>query len=155
MSFPKFQHYLANEYVSRKTGAPPFDPTQAISAFTPSEEYEDPEEMWATDPTNGCRVIFEAKTLAGSTEVKQTRYALSQLLEYRYFDGTSEDRLCLVTDAPVSYAREQFLRTQGIGVLVIEGEGFRPMGPLAHQWFGALVRSSGAATPSGMDGVES
>ncbi|RKG68257.1 hypothetical protein D7V80_13275 [Corallococcus sp. CA054B] len=106
-------------------------------------------DLWGTNPADGRRIIFEVKTLGAKTERMQTRHALSQLLEYRYFDGNSEDRLCLVTDAPISDAREQFLRTQGIAVLVHNGEGFQALGPLAHEWLGALLGSRApAAAPS-------
>ncbi|WP_143097451.1 hypothetical protein [Myxococcus fulvus] len=180
--------------VRRQSRAPrSFDPTQTVSAFVPSEEYEDPEktltrrekatkehrallialhrhlvdagwteiqeittsvDLWATNPADGRRVIFEAKTLDASTEVKQTRYALSQLLEYRYFDGSSEDRLCLVTNAPIGDAREQFLRTQGVAVLVLDGEGGHAVGALAHEWFGALIGIGASAAPNRTDGAE-
>ncbi|MCE9671229.1 hypothetical protein LY474_25800 [Myxococcus stipitatus] len=111
-------------------------------------------DLWATNPVDGRRVIFEAKTLDASTEVKQTRYALSQLLEYRHFDGSSEDRLCLVTNAPISDAREQFLRTQGVAVLVLDGEGIHAVGPLAQEWFGSLIGSAATAAPNRRGGVE-
>jgi hypothetical protein len=124
------------------------------AGWTEIQEIATSVDLWATNPTDGHRVLFEAKTLDASTEVKQTRAALSQLLEYRYFDGGSDDRLCLVTNAPVNDAREQFLRAQGIGVLVLDGEDFRAVGPLAHEWFRGLVGCGDAATPNGTDGVE-
>lgn len=71
--------------------------------------------------------------------MKQTRSTLSQLLEYRHFDGSSEDRLCLVTNAPISDARERFLRTLEVAVLVLDGAGFQAVGPLAQEWFAALI----------------
>ncbi|AKF85228.1 hypothetical protein MFUL124B02_10620 [Myxococcus fulvus 124B02] len=124
------------------------------AGWTEIQEITTSVDLWATNPTDGRRVIFEAKTLDASSEMKQTRYALSQLLEYRYFDGRGEDRLCLVTNALIGDAREQFLRTQGVGVLVFDGEGGHAVGVLAHEWFGALIGSRASTAPSGTDGVE-
>ena len=192
LSRPGTQGVVVRE--GRRSPSPrSFDPTQSVTPFVPSHEREDPEEtltrrekatqahrtllvalhrhlvgagwseiqeiatsvdLWATNPVDGRRVIFEAKTLEASTEVKQTRYALSQLLEYRYFDGRSEDRLCLVTNAPISDAREQFLRTQGVAVLVLGDDGIHAMGPLAQEWFGALISSRAPAAPNIMVRVE-
>jgi hypothetical protein len=112
-------------------------------------------DLWATNPAHGRRTIFEVKTLGARTEVKRTRGALSQLLEYRYFDGSREDRLCLVTNVPISDAREQFLRTQGVAVLALDGGGFQAIGLLAQEWFRVLICSGTPAAPNGTEGVES
>ena len=59
------------------------------------------------------RVIFEAKTVSTGNEASQTRHALSQLFEYRFFYGSEDDSLCLVTDVPLSDRRLRFLDTVG------------------------------------------
>lgn len=167
-----------------------FNPAQAISPFVLSEEHEDPEEtlvrrekatqehravlvalyqrlvragwtdiqeiansvdLWATNPADGRRFIFEAKTLNAGTEVSQTRSALAQLLEYRHFDGSGEDRLCLVTNAPISDARERLLRALDVAVLALGGMGFQAVGPLAQEWFAPLI----GAAPGNKEEVES
>lgn len=65
----------------------------------------------------GHRVIFEAKSIEGN-EVAQCRSALGQLLEYRFFYGTPDDRLCLVVDQAISDARVRFMESMGVGVLL-------------------------------------
>jgi hypothetical protein len=68
-------------------------------------------------------VLFEAKTVSRSSELSQTRSGLSQLLEYRFFYGDPTDRLCLVTDAPISDRRIRFLENHGIAAAYEEGDG--------------------------------
>ncbi|WP_199741886.1 hypothetical protein [Corallococcus sp. CA047B] len=104
------------------------------------EEVPTSVDLWARRPGDGARVIFEAKTLGADNEVPQTRYALSQLLEYRHFRGAAEDSLCLVTNAPVSDARERFLRSQGVAVLTYDGITFQAAGPLAMEMLGTLFQ---------------
>ncbi|QRK06037.1 hypothetical protein JQX13_38820 [Archangium violaceum] len=98
------------------------------------EEIPSAVDLWARAPLEGVRVIFEAKTLDPSNEVHQTRAALSQLLEYRHFRGAAADELCLVTNAPISDARERFLATMGVAVITYDGEGFQVSGALARPW---------------------
>lgn len=83
----------------------------------------------------GLRVIFEAKTIVGTNELEQTRSALSQLLEYRFFYGASEDALCLVVDAPISDHRLRFLDAMKVQVLWFDGDTFRTCGRQGHFMF--------------------
>jgi hypothetical protein len=62
------------------------------------------------------RVIFEAKTITETNEIDQCRAGLSQLLEYRFFYGDPEDRLCVVVDAPIADARLRFLESIDVAV---------------------------------------
>jgi hypothetical protein len=73
----------------------------ALRGWTDIEEIPGGVDLWATSPTDGSRTIFEVKTLTEGTEVQQCRAAISQLLEYRFFYGSSSDRLCVVVNAPV------------------------------------------------------
>ncbi|MHA7631653.1 hypothetical protein [Corallococcus sp. M7] len=102
------------------------------------EEMPGAVDLWARRPGDTRRVIFEAKTLMGANEVHQTRSGLSQLLEYRHFYGEPDDLLCLVTNAPVSDARERFLRAQGVAVLTYDGTTFKAAGSLTLEMVGAL-----------------
>jgi hypothetical protein len=77
------------------------------------------------------RVLFEAKTVNPRSELTQTRSALSQLLEYRFFYGEPSDRLCLVTDGPISDRRIRFLEHHEVAVAYEAGEGLVPCGTLA------------------------
>jgi len=106
------------------------------TGWTDIQEVPGSVDLWARNPAAGCRVIFEAKTLDAASERDQTRAAFAQLLEYRYFRGEREDKLCLVTNAPISNPREQFLATYGIAVLAYDGKAFHSSGPLAREWFG-------------------
>jgi hypothetical protein len=77
-------------------------------------------DLWATRP-DGSRVIFEAKTIAPSNELSQTRTAFAQLHEYRTEYGTAGDELCLVVDRPLSLRRQKLLDSFGVAVLVKSG----------------------------------
>lgn len=79
------------------------------------------------------KVLFEAKTVSPTSELSQTRSGLSQLLEYRFFYGHPGDRLCLVTDGPISDRRIRFLEDQGIAVAYEQGNGLVPCGTLAQK----------------------
>lgn len=98
-------------------------------------------DLWARNPVDNCRVIFEAKTLDAASEVEQTRAALAQLLEYRYFYGECDDKLCLVTNATISDARQGFLASLGIAVLTYDGKAFHTVGTLAREWLGELAHA--------------
>lgn len=76
--------------------------------------------------------MFEAKTVSPTSELSQTRSGLSQLLEYRFFYGDPGDKLCLVTDGPISDRRIRFLVAQEIAVAYDEGRGLVPCGTLAQ-----------------------
>ncbi|NNB84581.1 hypothetical protein [Corallococcus exiguus] len=102
------------------------------------EEIPSAVDLWAHAPSKSVRVIFEAKTLDASSELYQTRMALSQLFEYRHFHGIAEDELCLVTNAPVSEARERFLAAMGVAVLAYDGQVFRASGVLNRSWLAEL-----------------
>lgn len=77
-------------------------------------------DLWGTLP-NGTRVIFEAKTIAPSNELSQTRTGFAQLHEYRMEYGAPGDELCLVVDRPLSLRRQKLLDSFGVAVLVKTG----------------------------------
>jgi hypothetical protein len=93
-----------------------------LNQWTGIEEIPAAVDLWAV--RGGERVIFEAKTITSGTELVQTRAALGQLLEYRFFYGTPGDCLCLVTDAPLSDRRLRFLDAMGLLVLWHNGKEF-------------------------------
>jgi len=57
----------------------------------------------------GLPVIFEAKTITGTNEVRQCRAGLAQLLEYRQEHGNPDDTLCLLVDGDISERRADLL----------------------------------------------
>jgi hypothetical protein len=79
---------------------------------------------------DGTRVIFEAKSLVGSDHLARCRSALSQLLEYRFFHGKPEDRLCLVVNGLLSDRRIRFLESAGIAVATVRDGGVLAAGAL-------------------------
>ena len=94
-------------------------------------------DLWARDP-QGQRVIFEAKTLAGS-ELERLRSAGMQLLEYRYFYGAADDRLCVLTDRPVSDRQARFLGSLDIAVIRADGDTIQPASPLSTSLVASLL----------------
>jgi hypothetical protein len=62
------------------------------------------------------------------TELVQTRAALAQLLEYRFFYGAEADKLCLVSNAPLSDRRLRFLDAMDVQVLWHNETRFVPCG---------------------------
>ena len=80
-------------------------------------------DLWARRP-DGSRVIFEAKTIAPSNELSQTRHGFAQLHEYRMEYGAPDDVLCLVVDRALSLRRQKLLDSFGIAVLVNSGDDF-------------------------------
>lgn len=62
-------------------------------------------DLSAQRPSDGRRVIFEAKT----TNFTNSEVHWLNSLEYRYFYGKADDALCLVTDGPISDRRSRFL----------------------------------------------
>jgi len=89
-------------------------------------------DLWATRPGGTGRVIFEVKGLSETNEIPQCRAALAQLLEYRFFYGTDQDRLCLIVDRPIADRRRAVLESLGVAVAVMrESEGLQPIGQLA------------------------
>jgi hypothetical protein len=87
---------------------------------------------------NGTRVIFEAKGLVRSNHLARCRSALSQLLEYRFFHGKPEDRLCLVVNGLLPDRRIRFLESAGIAVATIRDGQVRAAGVLC----GGLLEKS-------------
>jgi hypothetical protein len=85
------------------------------NGWTHIEEIPAAVDLWAR--RSDVRVILEAKTLTAESELTQTRAALAQLLEYRFFHGNSADHLCLVTDSPISDRKLRFLCALGIHCL--------------------------------------
>jgi hypothetical protein len=69
--------------------------------------------------------------MSGAQELSQSRAALSQLLEYRFFYGRVEDLLCLVTNHRISHPRLQFLNDLGVRVIYFDGTGFQVCGELS------------------------
>lgn len=94
------------------------------------EEFQSAIDLWARNP-EGSRVLFEAKTLAGS-ELERLRAAAIQLLEYRFFYGRPDDGLCVVTDRPISDRQSRFLSSLQIAVIFIDGDGVHGASPLAR-----------------------
>ena len=96
-------------------------------------------DLWATQLTGSGRVIFEVKGLSDANEVAQCRAGLSQLLEYRFFYGTDEDRLCIVVDRPIADRRRTVLESMGVGVMVVTDSGqLQPVGQLAIDIMGGI-----------------
>lgn len=97
-------------------------------------------DLWGLQPSPANqRVIFEAKTITPDNEVSQCRSALGQLLEYRFFDGSEHDEICLVTDSPLSDHRSRFLVSMQVTVLWWDGGRFR-LGAGRHPaWTDALT----------------
>jgi hypothetical protein len=82
-------------------------------------------------------VLFEIKTLSDSNEVHQCRAALAQLLEYRFFDGTESDRLCIVLNGPIADRRRALLEELKVAIVVIANDGTATsIGRCAQEWFG-------------------
>jgi len=104
----------------------------ALSAWLTQRGWSEIEEiplaidLWARTPNDASRVIFEAKTVRPQSESDRVRAAIAQLLEYRFFYGANEDRLCLVCDRPISDRRVRLLDDLGIVVLWWDGEKFAP-----------------------------
>lgn len=90
------------------------------NGWTDIEEIPAAVDLWARRGT--VRVLFEAKTIKSGRELHQVRAALAQLLEYRFFYGEQTDRLCLITDAPLSDRKLRFLAAMDVRVLWHNGE---------------------------------
>jgi hypothetical protein len=67
------------------------------------------------------RTLFEIKSIKATGERTQVRSGLAQLLEYRLFHGSKDDRLCLVSDRPISERRLRLLDSLSIGHVYVEG----------------------------------
>jgi hypothetical protein len=109
----------------------------ASAGWQQIEEIPAAVDLWATQPHGSSRVMFEVKGLSATNEVPQCRAALSQLLEYRFFYGTDEDRLCLIVDRPITDRRRAVFESLGVGVVVVtESGGLQPAGQLAIEILG-------------------
>ena len=71
----------------------------------------------------GLPVIFEAKTITDTNEIRQCRAGLAQLLEYRQDYGNPNDTLCLLVDGDISERRADLLDRLGIGLVVVYVDG--------------------------------
>jgi hypothetical protein len=69
----------------------------------------------------GKRVLMEARNFSPGQELHQVRFALSQLLDFRFYYGSPDDGLCLVTDVPISEGRMRLLSELGVGTLRFSG----------------------------------
>jgi hypothetical protein len=104
----------------------------SLAGWQKLEEIPAAVDLWATRPGDLGRVIFEVKGLSDTNEIVQCRAALSQLLEYRFFYGTDEDRLCLVVDRPITDRRRAILESVGVGVVFVADSGeLKAVGQLA------------------------
>jgi hypothetical protein len=101
--------------------------------WTGIEEIPVAVDLWARH--NDLKVLFEAKTVTRDTELTQTRVALAQLLEYRFFYGASTDQLCLVANAPLSDQRLRFLTGMGIHAIWHDGKKFTPCAGITEALF--------------------
>jgi hypothetical protein len=88
-------------------------------------------DLWAEH--DGRRVIFEAKTLTAENELNQSRSALAQLLEYRHLYGAPADRLCVVTNQPLSKRRIRLLEALEVMTMFVADDRLWPDGTLAKQ----------------------
>jgi hypothetical protein len=61
------------------------------------------------------RVLFEIKSISATGERARVRNGLAQLLEYRLFLAKPKDKLCLVSNRPISERRLQLLDSLSIG----------------------------------------
>ena len=66
------------------------------------------------------RVLFEIKSSRPKSERGAVRGGLAQLLEYRLFLGSPKDKLCLVTNRPITTRRLRLLNALDIGHAYVE-----------------------------------
>jgi hypothetical protein len=89
-------------------------------------------DLWALPPGRTHRTIFEVKSLSDENEIGQCRAGLSQLIEYRFFYGRDEDRLCIAVNRPITDRRRVMLESLGVSVVVVAASGqLQPLGQLA------------------------
>jgi hypothetical protein len=110
-----------------------------------AEDWEDLEEvdgaidLQAKRPrgiTGPRKTLFEIKSIRPGTERARVRSGLAQLLEYRFFLGNETDRLCLVSDRPISERRLRVLDSLAIGHAYLEDGDVVPSGtPSTHALF--------------------
>jgi hypothetical protein len=92
------------------------------SGWTNLEEIDGAIDLRAKRPGRGDhrRVLFEIKSTRPKSERGAVRSGLAQLFEYRYLFGSSEDKLCLVTNRPINTQRRRLLNSLDIGHAYIE-----------------------------------
>ena len=112
-----------------------------VAGWSEVEEIPAAIDLWARNP-NGDRTIFEVKTLRPSSELDRVRGAIGQLLEYRFFHGDSSDRLCLVTDHPLSDKRVRLLGALDIAVMVVDDDRLLPGSPNTRERLAGLLSDS-------------
>lgn len=66
------------------------------------------------------QVLFEIKSTRPKSERDAVRSGLAQLLEYRLLLGSSKDKLCLVTNRPITTQRQRLLSSLDIGHAYVE-----------------------------------
>ncbi len=96
------------------------------------------------------RVLFEIKSIHAKSERGAVRSGLAQLLEYRLFLGSAKDKLCLVTNRPITTRRLQLLNSLGIGHAYVERGEVQVSGTAASRLIlGSGRRSANTAAGSG------
>lgn len=86
------------------------------------EEIDGAIDLMATRPLGKGRrrVLFEIKSMRPRSERGAVRGGLAQLLEYRLFLGSPKDKLCLVTNRPITTQRLRLLNALDIGHAYVE-----------------------------------
>lgn len=90
------------------------------------------------------RVLFEIKSIRSGSERTRVRSGLAQLLEYRLFLGQPNDKLCLVSNRPISERRLRLLDSLSIGHAYLEDGKVKISGTRASR---ALFPRPAAAAP--------
>ncbi len=79
-------------------------------------------DLLAKSPRPRNTVLFEIKSITDGSERTRVRSGLAQLLEYRLFLGSPRNRLCLVSNRPISERRLRLLDSLEIAHLYVEGD---------------------------------
>lgn len=79
------------------------------------------------------RVLFEIKSMRPKSERSAVRTGLAQLLEYRVVLGSTDDKLCLVTNRPLTTRSAQLLNSLGIGHAYVERSKVQVSGTAASR----------------------
>jgi hypothetical protein len=79
------------------------------------------------------RVLFEIKSIRRGGERARVRAGLAQLLEYRLFLGKPTDKLCLVSNRPISERRLLLLDSLSIGHVYLDEEAVNVSGTRASR----------------------
>jgi hypothetical protein len=105
------------------------------TGWTELEEIDAATDLIAKRPgEKGHRqVLFEIKSVHPKSERGAVRSGLAQLLEYRIFLGSPQDKLCLVTSRPITTRRLQLLNSLGIGHAYVERGKVRVSGTSASR----------------------